>query len=61
VSEDVSYETYGNSGQAFVAGLGVELVQGESAALALEWASGLARFPSGTYFQNGLHLALVFY
>jgi hypothetical protein len=61
VTEETGYDTYDTAGQAFVAGVGVELVQGESAALAVELASGLARFPGGTYFQNGLHLAIVFY
>jgi hypothetical protein len=61
VSEETAYESYGSAGQAFVAGLGVELVQGESVALGVEWSSGVARFPSGSYFQNGLALTLVFY
>lgn len=62
VNEETSYETYdGSAGQAFVAGLGVEIVQGESVALGVEWSSGIARFPGGSYFQNGLGLTLVFY
>jgi hypothetical protein len=61
VNEDMYDDSSGSSGQAFQAGLGVELVQGDSAALGIEWSSAAARFPGGTYFQNGLYLALVFY
>jgi hypothetical protein len=61
VSEEGAYDDGGPAGQAFVAGLGVEVVQGESVALGVEWSSGVARFPSGSYFQNGLGLTLVFY
>jgi len=61
VTEDNAYDSGGGSGQAFQAGLGAELIQGDSVALGVEWSSALARFPEGNYFQNGLCLALVFY
>ena len=60
-SQDVYDESNGSSGQAFQAGLGVELVQGESVALGLEWSSALARFPGGSYSENGICLALILY
>jgi hypothetical protein len=61
VSEQTELDSYGSAGQAFLAGVGAELLQGDSVALGVEWSSALARFPSGSYFQNGLCLALVFY
>jgi hypothetical protein len=62
VTEETTYSDAGGaSGQAFQAGLGAELVQGDSVALGVEWSSAIARFPGGNYFQNGLCLALVFY
>jgi hypothetical protein len=61
LSERTELDSYGSAGQAFLAGLGAELLQGDSVALGVEWTSAVARFTSGSYFQNGLCLALVFY
>jgi hypothetical protein len=49
------------AGQAFLAGLGVELVQGDSLAFALEVSSSVARFRSGAYFSNALSFSLSFF
>lgn len=52
-----SYDT----GQAFLAGAGLELTQGSMAALALEWTTTAARLSGDNFYNNGLSLVLSFY
>jgi hypothetical protein len=56
-----SEDSGASAGQAFLAGLGVELVQGDSVAFALELTSSAGRLRSGTYFSNALSFSLSFY
>jgi hypothetical protein len=49
------------AGQAFLAGMGIELVQGDSLAFALEGTWSVARFRYGAYFSSALSFSLSFF
>jgi hypothetical protein len=61
MSDDSDFLGGSAAGQAFMAGVGIELVQGDSLAFALEVTSSLARFRYGTYFANALSFSLSFF
>jgi hypothetical protein len=61
ISDDDNYVGGSGAGQAFLAGVGIELVQGDSLAFALELTSSLARFRYGATFSNALSFSLSFF
>jgi hypothetical protein len=60
-SEETLVDAYSTAGQGFLAAAGAELFQGENVAFGVEYAGTLSRFSGGSYFKNGLLLALSFY
>jgi hypothetical protein len=60
-SEETTIDSYSTAGQGFIGALGAELFQGENVAFGVEYAGALSRFSGGSYFKNGLLLALSFY
>ena len=48
-------------GQAFLAAVGFEFLQGDNVALAAEAATAISRFSAGSYFHNVAGLNLSFY
>jgi hypothetical protein len=61
LSEDADGDSASSAGQAFLGGLGVELVQGDTLAFAIEATFSLGRFRSGTYFANAVSFSLSFF